>query len=704
MKKIFGFILAILTLIVVGCKEEIDTTSRYVFKDETIISYLEKHSQYGEYLKLLSQVPVSRKSKTTLYQLLSARGNYTVFAPTNDALHKYLETLVESEVIASPEWSAFKDRDVHDSIIQSIVYNSIIDGGDNVQYEITTMPVKKGGTEIPLPAMSDRKLMVEFPDDTNDPDLVLINDAPINVTERNILAINGVIHAMDQVVLSSNNNLGDLFSRIIKEKREGYYVTALLVREVGMLDTLSKFRDEAYETLFLEDKLPVSSTNNGETFYTPEHRYFGYTFFAETDDVWENAIGKPATSITVSDVVDYLVSQGIYPDAKNEGKHRDQDDILNQFVTYHILPMRLVPDRLVLHYNEKGYNIITKTPTVPVTEFYTTMGKRRLIKLYESRQSNGVYINRFPNLDNGRRGTYHELSCDPENEGIKIGEHDLSGDMNMRNAIIYPIDKFLTYDDNTRDNMQKQRIRWNVTAMWPEFMNNDIRSASNTAAQYANVYIPCDNVYKYLDDVEICDETEFYYWPGIGRGWQNMQGDEMTIRGLFEVTMRLPPVPRRGTYELRFAIQCGGNMRGMTQFYWGSDLTKLAAMGIPMDLRQGTKYRNTKAGQIPSDIGYDEDTEDDDYNAEVDKRMRNNGFMKGCNLYCAGGPSTTKLMRESDICVRRIILRENMDPEKTYYIKFKTVMDDPTRYFYMDYMEYCAKEVYDNPENPEDIW
>jgi hypothetical protein len=24
--------------------------------------------------------------------------------------------------------------------------------------------------------------------------------------------------------------------------------------------------------------------------------------------------------------------------------------------------------------------------------------------------------------------------------------------------------------------------------------------------------------------------------------------------------------------------------------------------------------------------------------------------------------------------------------------------------FYMDYMEYCAKEVYDNPETPEDIW
>lgn len=45
-----------------------------------------------------------------------------------------------------------------------------------------------------------------------------------------------------------------------------------------------------------------------------------------------------------------------------------------------------------------------------------------------------------------------------------------------------------------------------------------------------------------------------------------------------------------------------------------------------------------------------------------------------------------------------------MDPDETYYIRFKTVMDDPTRYFYMDYLEYAAKEVYDNPVEPEDIW
>ena len=56
--------------------------------------------------------------------------------------------------------------------------------------------------------------------------------------------------------------------------------------------------------------------------------------------------------------------------------------------------------------------------------------------------------------------------------------------------------------------------------------------------------------------------------------------------------------------------------------------------------------------------------------------------------------------------IRRIIVREDMDPNKTYYLKFKNVLDDDivTTQFFMDYLEICAKEVYDNPMTPEDIW
>jgi hypothetical protein len=115
-------------------------------------------------------------------------------------------------------------------------------------------------------------------------------------------------------------------------------------------------------------------------------------------------------------------------------------------------------------------------------------------------------------------------------------------------------------------------------------------------------------------------------------------------------------------------------------------------------------WRISTSGNTFCDIGWELDTGDDDYDAEVDKRLRNNGFMKSPILYNAGGPGGSKWARNSDICTRRILLRQTMDPDETYYIRFKTVMDDPTRYIYMDFLEYCPKEVYDNPETPEDIW
>ena len=91
-------------------------------------------------------------------------------------------------------------------------------------------------------------------------------------------------------------------------------------------------------------------------------------------------------------------------------------------------------------------------------------------------------------------------------------------------------------------------------------------------------------------------------------------------------------------------------------------------------------------------------------NAEIDKRLRNNSFMKGASVQLAGGPGSGTNARISEYNSRRIIIRQTMDPDETYYIRFKTVMDDPTRYLYIDYLEYCAKEVYDNPEKQEDIW
>ena len=503
----------------------------------------------------------------------------------------------------------------------------------------------------------------------------------------------------------SNNTLGYLLNEILAGKQRGYYVAALLTKAVGMLDTLSKYRDDAYEDRYQRGLVKDFSHTSGIGYTfgkVPEHRYYGYTFFAETDDFWETEIGKEATDITVDDVLEYLRDKNIYPDAKDDRNFRDEENLLNQFVTYHFLPMRLAANRLVLHWNEKGYTSSNHNPTVVQYEYYTTMGKRRLMKFLESAESNGVRINRFPTIDNSRRGTYHEVKCDPDKVGIPVNNPEATGDFSVRNGIIYPLDQLLVYTQGVRDNLHKERIRWDITAQFPEFMNNDLRLQYYLRAQRTG--IPTSIVYPYLDDCWIADDNYFFYYNGYNEGMKNFQGDELNICGNVDVTFRLPPVPAKGVYELRFNIQSDGYNRGMVQFYWGHDRDRLAAMGIPMDVRMSGLERRTTAGTFPSGVGWEPDSEDDDANAEVDKKMRNKGFMKGAEIYCDGAQGVSVMARADPLIIRRVILREQMDPDKTYYLRFKTVLDDPTREFYVDYLEYCPKEVYDNPETPEDIW
>ena len=95
-KNILWIIFPLCTLF--SCTEKIDQSARYVFQDYTVTSYLETHEQYSTYYQLLDMVPVSAISKTTVKQLVSARGNYTVFAPTNEAVTEYIDSLYDDTV------------------------------------------------------------------------------------------------------------------------------------------------------------------------------------------------------------------------------------------------------------------------------------------------------------------------------------------------------------------------------------------------------------------------------------------------------------------------------------------------------------------------------------------------------------------------------------------------------------------------------
>lgn len=708
MKKIFFSVTAFL-LLLSSCTENIDTSARYVFTDETVISYLEKIEEYDEYVQLLKQVPVSKRSQSSVYQLLSARGNYTCFAYTNKAIREYLQTVVDEGLIDQPSWDSFTDSVKLDSIRKVIVLNSIIDGGDlaSQRFEISEFPVINNA-EFPIGNMAENKYIVNWSD--TDPDSVCINkDCVVDIKNRDILVTNGVVHRLSKVVAPNPITASKYIQRILDNEEEGLLVISRAIQAAGLMDTLSVVRDEVYEEKYQTGQIPDLKdflslgfvdprVNPGTDAYAPPHRLVGFTIFAETDDYWRSQGIDPHSSNLLRELTQWILDKHQYSDDDKfvtDGVGYDSPQhLLYQWVTYHILPMRIPANRLLIHSNEYGYSASNPTKyTIPVVEYYTTMGKRRILKLYESGASNGVYLNRFPILDNGRRGTGLEIGCDADKTGsLVIRDGELTNVQGIENACIYPIDKPLSYNDDVRNLLMKDHIRFDGFAIFPEAMTNELRRKSSKEDRHMHIYIPPTSVYPYFENMTLNDDCMYVYFNGWGYNWCNYSCDEIKALGRYDVTMKLPPVPRKGIYELRYKV-LANSVRGTCQMYFGSDPENLPVTGIPVDLTIPVNHIST---------GWEQDTEDDIYNAEVDKRMRNNMIMKG--IKSVNDEVAPRTEREKENCSRRIVTRQMMDPDKTYYIRFKSVLDSDRKELYMDYLEFVSKEIFDNPEKPEDIW
>ena len=756
-----------------SCNEEVDMSDRYTFTDETVLSYLQKDlerddnkrvaipydSRFTEYVKLLTEVPISDYSSATVAQLLSARGHYTVFAPDNKAIADYLQYLKDKGVINEASWDGFNDipkgEEVLDSIRKVIVYNSIIDCNEEEAYNLGTFPKisstnPRQSENFERPNLNDRKLFWTYDLSTDDYDTryqYINGKALIDLTLRDLEAINGRIHGINGIIAPSNETMRDLFDKWVTERSGQFTVFARLLRDCGLFDILSKTQDEDWEKAFKQNEVTDLGKHPsfGQYGHVPEHRKYGFTIFAEPDDLWESELDKTKDDITTEDVKQYLMKKGVYTDASTGTDYTNENNIVNRFVTYHVLPEAISSGKLVIHYNEMGHNFKEKSNSIPVYDYYTTMGKRRLLKIYQpgkDTNDDAIYLNRFPVLKNWRGAYSYEnanindyqesgdfktvsgsIMFDKENQGVKIiTGKETSSDENPLNGYIYAIDHMLVYTENVQNQLHNERIRIDCATMFPEMINNDWRRPMEfyqkprrcTHDDCRNcVAFPAQPERSYFEDLWIEKGSQFYYLPGVECGWSNYQMDEFNIVGNYEFTMKLPPVPKDDIYELRFGVSSGSNNRSMCQVYFGEDRSYLPAADIPMDLRVGfvtTRFYGS-ANQI-SPFGY---TTQAEYSAdanktqeeqdEIDKLMRSRGFMKGPQYFYYGKTSSEGMTaRRQEHVTRRIMVRQRMSPDKTYYIKFKNVLQNEKLEFYMDYLEFVSKEVYDNPTEPEDIW
>ena len=267
-------------------------------------------------------------------------------------------------MIEYPSWEAFPDSVELDSIRRVIVLNSIIDSGDDEEaYQTWDLPVRSGW-EMVRTNMNDRKLSVYY---TDQPDDILINGLwPINYVNRDMLMLNGVIHQMDEVVAPRTITAADYLWEIVKEKREGYLVMARAIEACGLLDTLRAWRDEAYETLRLTGVITDLDNINSMGFadsgraYAPEHRLIGFTIFAELDSFWREQGLDPADPDLLPKLLQWIQENHLYSDGDvftTDKNYSSPENLLYQWVTYHMLPMRISSNMLVIHHNESRFKL-----------------------------------------------------------------------------------------------------------------------------------------------------------------------------------------------------------------------------------------------------------------------------------------------------------------------------------------------------------
>lgn len=742
--KIFIAILFIAAAFMQSCTENIDTSARYTATDPSIVQYLESDTAtYGKYLEILKKVKINEtlKRSSSVYTILSARGIYTVFAPTNQAITEYFDSLENKaeKQLDDPKILAKYER--------QLVMNSIIDKGDTdgeLPYRLSDFT--EG--ELSYTNLDERTVSV----DSKNGEFLVNGKAHIIIDQSDVYAINGRIHTVDAVIATSDETAAEYLNNELEKTEDAKYkVMAMLLDECGLMRTLSMVEDSDYWEKQQGDNPIANVANRSVTSFSgtipgvlPERRKYGFTIFAEPDSYWQSVTNKEPEEITLSDIMTFITGHhlnldGTDTDIKNV---KNKNNALYQFVCYHVLPEKLTEKGLVVHFNELGYDptqaIKTlKAASCAVSDFYSCVGTERLMKIYESAQSNGIYINRFPVLDNGRTGTGRELSCDATPySGLDGGLTDVQNKrgnlihskseeyVELNNARIYTIDGVLAFSPDVQKQLGNQRIRIEAASLFPELMNNNIRANESVKASDCCVGIPVSKDYQYLDNCYIMDGSNFYYLSGRQQTtsvWGDYQGDEINVTGQYELRVKLPHIPLSGDWEIRYGYQTPANaQRGMCQVYFGTNPDALPTAGIPLDLRMGGKYRysykDANGDWLPSILTWNQDEFGDDVeetNAETDKQLRNQGYMKGPRCFyqftfdefaTEDVSGQTNIARYEGRILRKIIVSQRLEEDKTYYIKFKNVLDDNTKEFYFDYLEFCPKSVYNNPTEPEDVW
>lgn len=466
----------------------------------------------------------------------------------------------------------------------------------------------------------------------------------------------------------------------LMEQQQNITVFTRLLQQTGWDKVLEQSQDDSY--------VPVADPPTDSPVkpcIVPQTKEIAFTVFAENDEVFAANNITDAASLT-----EYLKQHYVFhnSDLLYDDQYTDPRHVVNQFVSYHLLPQAVSPKQLVIHYNEIDFDLnayletgIPQT-TVPVYDYYETLGTpRRLLKIYESSSSDGFRLNRFARYQKDEFAEKEVID-----EGISVSAEQ---SLEAENGYVYLLDEMLVYDKSTVDNFA-ERIRIDLASRSPELMNLGYRRPLDDT--FSSVY--CQPGFQ--DWIQVISGN-LYYLSGFRKGWCDYQGDEFLLKAPAnggEVIIKLPPVPYHGMYQVRLGTS-GNLSRGTVQYYFSEGDTGWQPLGYPVCDNVEPWYATNSSGY--ASYGWHKNSFSD-----PDVMLEAGNMMKAPASYIYGF-GRGKPAREFPDIGRRILGNFFLESGKDYYIRIQSVHTEPSEIF-LDYLELVPSEVFLHPSVVEDIW
>ena len=670
-----GILIAMLTplnaLLLTSCSDEPDSQYFYTFTGEMMSEYLKSRPQYSEFTEIVE--------RAGLMNLLATYGHYTCFAPSNDAVDKYLQGRGLSSV------SQLSDADC-DTIARTHL----------VSYMYTTYDMI--GHKLPTVNMLNRYLATE-PGFDNDSNAVIVLEglAKIEFELKDDSVENGIMQPIDMVIEKSNSYITDLMR---ENPKISTFYNAMVA--TGVINDVMLVEDENYDPRsYGENPIYLKSGDyetKGKPYFLPDTKKYGYTFFIEPDELLESKYGIKKGDLRALYDLACSIYDEVYPkdvDAPGHSFENLTDSVnpLRRFIQYHILNKiaagvdDLTPQEIPNKANFEGAIGIDETRVNPSDWHYTLLPHRmiKVDKVTVSKYLGGSKRGqRYINRRNDAKFKYLGQRIDPNDDEYK---HD------GINGHYYYVDDIVAFTKDVQDKIHNQRIRMDFNTVFPEFITNGLRilgdpwqSDSGEEKYGRSCYFP----EGYLDGVSFSNCT--FTWRRPVAMYNIYMWDEFALKGNYDFTFRLPPVPFDGEWQVRLGFTAQDS-RGVAQVYVDG-----VPQGIPLDMTQKMNSEFYIGDDFISSVD-DYDGMSAEEKAEYIKSMKNLGvYTYPRSMYCDNGGSGNRGWDiVYDIGMRKIISQSFLDCNQDHYMRIRVASDGKQgndNEFALDFIELVPKSVY----------